>query len=132
MLALALALPLFAFFAFFQGCGEIGGEIVQVAVPDPPVSVTFRQSMINGYVLQLHNRSVNRVVASIYVKNDATTHSKSCSFGVSPNDMSEVGLMEMDWAFEKGEHGYVAIDGYRKKLYFKILESGQYQTWFDF
>jgi len=94
---------------------------------DPPVSVTFRESMLKGAVLQLQNRSDGRMVCEVFVKNDSKNQSKRCSFGVPPNEMVEVGLLEMDWAFEPGEDGYVAVDGYRRKIYFEI-KNGSYDT----
>lgn len=42
--------------------------------------------------------------------------------------MVEVGLLEMDWSFEAGEQGHVAVDGYRKKIYFEIMGDG-YRTY---
>lgn len=44
--------------------------------------------------------------------------------------MTEVGILEMDWTFEKGEHGHIEIDGYRKKIYFKLSNDGSYKTWY--
>ena len=121
ILAVALMLPSSL---FVQGCGHI--------FPDPPVSATFRQSWLTGDVLQIHNRSNNRIVARVYVKNDSKGQSRSQRFSVAPNDMTEVGILEMDWTFDDGEHGHIEIDGYRKKIYFKLLENGRYQIWYGF
>lgn len=91
---------------------------------DPPVSVTFRESLLKGAVLQLHNRSNGRVVCNVYVTNSSKNQIKCSSFGIPPNEMFEVGLLEMEWAFEDGDKGHVAVDGYRKKIYFEITSDG--------
>ena len=105
-----------------QGCGNI---------EEPPVSVTFRESLIKGAVLQLHNRSACRVVCEVYVENNSKNQSKRCSFGIAPNDVTEVGVLEMDWTFEQGETGHVTVDGYRQKIYFE-LKNGSYRTHIGF
>ena len=120
-MAMFVALSL-AIVVFCQGC---------IDQNDPPVSVTFRESMLKGAVLQLQNRSNVRMVCEVFVKNDSKNQSKRCSFGVPPNEMVEVGLLEMDWAFEPGEDGYVAVDGYRRKIYFEI-KNGSYNTHIGF
>ena len=114
IMAMLVALLSFATIFLCQGCDSL---------KDPPVSVTFRASLLKGAVLQLHNRSDGRVVCNVHVKNQ----SKCGSFGIPPNEMVEVGLLEMEWAFEVGEKGYVAIDGYRKKIYYEITSEG-YRT----
>ena len=43
------------------------------------------------------------------------------------NAMFEAGLLEMEWAFEAGDKGHVAVDGYGKKIYFEISSEG-YRT----
>lgn len=45
-----------------------------------------------------------------------------------PNEMVEVGLLEIEWAFEEGNKGHVAVDGYNKKIYFEITNDG-YRTY---
>ena len=45
--------------------------------------------------------------------------------------MTEVGILEMGWAFEEGEGGYVEVDGYRGKIYFE-LKDGAYHTHIGF
>ena len=94
---------------------------------DPPVSVTFRESLLKGAVLQLHNRSNGRVVCYVNVTSSSKNQAKCSSFGIPPNEMVEVGLLEMEWAFEEGDEGHVAVDGYRKKIYFEISNDG-YRT----
>ena len=101
-----------------QGCDSL---------KDPPVSVTFRASLLKGAVLQLHNRSDGRVVCDVHVASGSKNQAKCSSFGIPPNEMVEVGLLEMDWSFEVGEKGHVAVDGYRKKIYFEISGDG-YRT----
>ena len=95
----------------------------------PPVSITFRQSYITGYVMQLHNRSDNRIVVQVYVENDELNQHGSISVGIEPHGMEELGLLEMGWAFMPGDEGYVSVDGYMRKVNFEIKKSGQYRTW---
>ena len=105
-----------------QGCGCD-------PICEPPISATFRSSLLTGYVLQLHNRADKRIVANVHVQNEAKNHSRSISVGIAPNDMTELGVLEMDWCFEPGESGYIDVDGYRRKVYFEIHGRGQYKTW---
>ena len=118
LMAMFVALLSYAMIFLCQGCDSL---------KDPPVSVTFRASLLKGAVLQLHNRSDGRVVCDVHVKSSSKNQSKCGSFGIPPNEMVEVGLLEMDWAFEAGEKGHVAVDGYRKKIYFEITNDG-YRT----
>lgn len=94
----------------------------------PPVSLTFRESLLKGYVLQLHNRSSNRVVAHVYVKNERLNQSRNVSVSIAPNAMEELGVLEMDWTFMPGENGSVSADGFSQKMHFKINDGG-YEVW---
>ena len=88
-----------------SGCGEGSGDDsigAIVGLVPPPVSVTFRESLMKGYVLQLHNRSSNRITARVYVENKLLNQSKSVAVGIAPNEMNELGILEMDWAFMPG------------------------------
>ncbi len=118
MMTMLVAVLSLATIVLCQGCAGL---------KDPPVSVTFRESLLKGAVLQLHNRSNGRVVCNVSVSNSSKNQSKCSSFGILPNEMVEVGLLEMDWAFEVGEKGHVAVDGYRRKIYFEITSEG-YRT----
>ena len=119
IMAMLVAVLSFAMIFLCQGCDNLKA---------PPVSVTFRESLLKGAVLQLHNCSDGRVVCNVHVKSRSKNQSKCSSFGIPPNDMVEVGLLEMDWSFEAGEQGHVAVDGYRKKIYFEIMGDG-YRTY---
>ena len=115
-----------------SGCGEGSGDGsigARVGLVPPPVSVTFRESLMKGYVLQLHNRSSNRITASVYVENKRLNQSKSAAVGIAPNEMNELGLLEMDWAFMPGENGRVSVDGFTKEIYFEIYDGGKYKVW---
>lgn len=116
------AVIVWAAIVVMQGCGCD-------PISEPPVSATFRSSLLTGYVLQLHNRADKRIVANVHVRNEAKNQSRSISVGIAPNDMTELGILEMDWHFESGESGYIDVDGYRRKVYFEMQGSGQYKTW---
>lgn len=109
---------------------EAGRTIIGRVYPDPPISITMRASLLTGAVLQLHNTSSVRHVYNVHVKNESKGQEMNAAFGIPPNGEQEVGILEMDWAFEAGENGYVSVDGYTKKCYFEILPSGQYKTWY--
>ena len=110
---------------------EAGRAIIGRVYPDPPISITMRASLLTGAVLQLHNTSPVRHVCTVHVENKPNGKQRSESFGIPPNGEQEVGILEMDWAFEAGENGYVSVDGYTKKCYFEILPDGQYKTWYE-
>lgn len=116
-----------------QGCGDSGGSGdsfgARIGLVPPPISVTFRESLIKGYVMQLHNRSDNRVVATVYVENKKASQSRKVSVSIAPNEMEELGLLEMDWAFESGENGYVSADGFTQRIYFEVEDGGRYKVW---
>ncbi len=107
---------------------EASRAIIGRVYPDPPISITMRASLLTGAVLQLHNTSPVRHVCTVHVENKPNGKQRSASFGITPNGEQEVGILEMDWAFEAGENGYVSVDGYTKKCYFEILPDGQYKT----
>ena len=102
-------------------------EFLGKAFPDPPVSVTFRDSLLTGYVLQVHNTSSNKHVYYVEVENKAKGQKTSGSFAIPPNETQEIGILEMDWAFEPGEEGCISVDNYKKKLYFELEQSGGYR-----
>ena len=113
-----------------QGCDDgesgIGGR---VGLTPPPISITFRESLIKGYVLQLNNRSDHRVVARVFVENKSRGQQKSVGVSIAPNAVEELGTLEMDWYFEPGENGHVSVDGYGQDLYFELMNNGQYRVW---
>ena len=110
--------------------GTAFGKAVAFVYPDPPVSITMRPSLLEGYVLQLHNTSSDRHVFNVHVRNESKNLQRNGSFGIAPNDEKEVGILEMDWAFEEGEKGHVSVEGYTKKCYFEILPGGGYRSWY--
>lgn len=116
------------------GCDSKERKAVQAIIgrvyPDPPISITMRASLLTGAVLQLHNTSPARHVYNVHVKNESKGQEMNSSFGIPPNGEQEVGILEMDWAFEAGEKGCVSVDGYTKKCYFEILPDGRYKTWY--
>lgn len=118
---------------FVCGCearSRDGGSFgAQIGLVPPPISVTFRESLLEGYVLQLHNRSGNRVVATVYVENKELNQSKNISVGIAPNEMEELGLLEMNWTFIPGENGRVSVDGFAQAISFEIYNNGKYKVW---
>ena len=122
---------LFLSFFFLQGCDKLGngiGSRLGIA-PPPPISVTFRESLLKGYVLQLHNRSDRLMIARVYVENKQRNQSTTHSVKINPNDSEELGVLEMDWTFIPGENGYISVDGYQTKVHFEISEGGRYRVW---
>lgn len=105
------------------------GFSARIGLVPPPVSVTFRESLLEGYVLQLHNRSGNRVVATVYVENKESNQSKNIRVSIAPNEMEELGLLEMAWAFMPGENGRVSVDGFTQDICFEIYKDGKYKVW---
>lgn len=108
-----------------EGIKQLGGCVY----PDPPVSITFRPSLLEGLVLQLHNTSLNRHVYTVHVRNNKGQKA-NVAFAIPPNNEQEVGLLEMLWAFKPGDNGHVKVDGYSKKCYFVISSGGLYTTWY--
>jgi len=84
---------------------------------------------MKGYVLQLHNRSSNRVVATVFVENKELNQSKNVSVSIAPNEKEELGLLEMNWAFMPGENGRVSVDGFTQDICFEIYNDGKYKVW---
>ena len=110
--------------------GRAVNEIFGQVFPDPPVSVTFRDSLLKGYVLQVHNTSSNKHGYTVHVENKEKGRHKTYSVAIPPNDTQEIGILEISWAFLPGEDGCISVDGFRKKLYFEVLEGGQYRSWY--
>lgn len=119
---------------FVCGCGDgrsggEGGFGARIGLVPPPVSVTFRESLYEGYVLQVHNRSSNRVVANIYVENKRLNQSKRTRVSIAPNEVEELGILEMNWTFMPGENGRVSVDGFTQDICFEIYKDGKYKVW---
>ena len=80
----------------------------------PPVSITFRYSALDSAtkVMQVTNRSGSEtLVMKIDAYNDAKTQHADLIFKVAPGDTYEIGILEMGWAFEKGERYSIKADG---------------------
>lgn len=81
----------------------------------PPLTVTFRESMLPGgtRVLQITNRSSSEtLVLRVDAFNDARNQHAYQIVNVSPGAVQELGIIEMDWLFEKGERYKISADGY--------------------
>lgn len=91
----------------FSGCEGQGVR--------PPLTVTFRESLLPGgtRVLQITNRSSSEtLVLRVDAFNDVRNQHAYQIVNVSPGAVQELGIMEMDWVFEKGERYKISADGY--------------------
>lgn len=80
---------------------------------NPPVKVTFRDSLVIGKVLQVRNTSSGEMLnCNLRVSNKKSNQRSSYTFRVSPNSMHEIGLLEMGWTFEPGETCTIDVDRY--------------------
>ena len=80
---------------------------------NPPVEVTFRDSLITGKVLQVRNTSAGETLnCNLRVSNKKKMQRGSYTFRVSPGSMHEIGLMEMGWSFEPGETYTIDVERY--------------------
>ena len=91
---------------FLCGCEKIGAT--------PPAAITFRYSMLDTTrVLQVTNKSNSEtLVMRIEAKNHEKNQEASHIFKVAPGSTYEIGRLEMDWVFEKGETYTIHADGY--------------------
>ena len=97
---------------------------------DPPVAITVRGGTLSDFVLQVSNMSSGKSLeVYLYVADD--THSaRSGNFILHPNTTKELGALEMDWNFKRGDQGFVSVGGMGKKLFFRVTKNGEYNTWF--
>ena len=103
---------------YFRGCFN------------PPVSVSFRESLMTGYVLQVHSLSNEPIECRMSVYNDSRNQAReNIHFVLPPGEMKEFGIMELNWVFAPGEHGWVSVSGYLMKLNFELKSGGSWKTW---
>ena len=103
---------------YFRGCFN------------PPVSVSFRESLMTGYVLQVHSLSNEPLECRMSVYNDSHNQAReNIHFVLPPGEMKEFGIMELNWVFAPGEHGWVSVSGYFMKLNFELKSGGSWKTW---
>ena len=78
-----------------------------------PLKVSFRDSLLSGKVLQVRNTSDSaHLYCKVRAKNYTEGSKASYSFTLGPRDMKEVGLLEMDWAFNTGESVTIEVEGF--------------------
>ena len=66
---------------FFRGCFN------------PPVSISFRESLMKGYVLQVHSLSNEPIECRMSVYNDTHNQAReNIQFVLQPGEMKEFGL----------------------------------------
>lgn len=103
---------------YFRGCFN------------PPVSVSFRESLMKGYVLQVHSLSNEPLECRMSVYNDNHNQAKeNIHFVLRPGEMKEFGMLELDWHFDPGEYGWVSVSGSLCKLHFKLNQNGSWKVW---
>ena len=102
-----------------------------VVLPDPPIGISFRPSlMFDGYVMQLTNTHSTPIQVMLYVVNKKSGEEGRWSFPISYGEKKEVGVLETNCSFEPGEEGYVKIQGYSKKLHYRLSNRGKWDVWF--
>ena len=103
---------------FFRGCFN------------PPVSITFRESLMSGYVLQVHSLSDKPIECRVSAYNDSRNEKvENRVFIVQPGETQELGMLELNWQFVPGEHGWVSVSGFLWKLHFELNQNGRWKTW---
>ena len=94
---------------YITGCGYN-------PLSEPPISVTFRGSLMDfgtTSVMQITNRSGSEtLVVTVHVENKKSNHHTSHTVKIRPGDTVELGRLEMNWCFEKGETYSITADGY--------------------
>ena len=109
--------------------GFVAVSSIGVMEPSPPVRVTLRDAVLkrDGVVIQLATlEDSKRLEAYLFVWEDGKTEGKPTlcrSFILDPRKTHELGWMELGRTSVPGDHGFLAIKGYRKKVYFKIIRT---------
>lgn len=99
-------------------------------LPDPPVSITFRKSRWwDGYVAQIKNNHSTTIQVTLYATNRHS--SKTYEFYVPAGKTKEIGMREAGLNFVPGYHGYIKVQGYTKKLRYKLKSGGTWKRWFS-
>ena len=85
--------------------------------PEPPLKVTFRQSVLDsdGLVLQVQNTSGKYLSCCMHAKNSLHSQSTSYAFDVGPHKTEEIGLFETSWTFKTGEKVTIEVEGHSSK-----------------
>lgn len=117
---------------FFNGMG-INEEVVNkyevvneyFASISPPIEFTMCSSLNDDIVVQIQNNSGIEYLANIFVENPTSGEKSTYKFTLSPNELQELGMHEMNWKFLSGQRGYIEVEGYPMKLCF-YLKGEQY------
>jgi len=97
---------------------------------NPPISITFRESLMSGYVLQVRSLSNKPIECTMSAYNDSTREKRENKvFVVQPGETQELGILELDWKFVPGEYGWVSVSGYLMKLNFELENNGRWRVW---
>ena len=113
---------------FFRGC--FNPLPCDTTLTPPPVSISFRESLMMGYVLQVHSLRNEPIECRMSVYNDTHNQAReNIQFVLQPGEMKEFGLLELGWLFVPGEHGWVSVSGYLMKLNFELKNGGGWKVW---
>lgn len=97
---------------------------------NPPISISLRESLISGYVLQVSSLSNKPIECLMSVYNHSQGQKReNVQFVIPSGETKELGLLELNWKFEPGEHGWVSVSGHPMKLNFKLENNGRYRVW---
>ena len=94
---------------------------------NPPINVTFRQSFLmdGSSVMVVHNLSASKIYCTLYTDYD---DGKRVAFAINPYKSQEIGVLQFAGIGHfKNNEGWIKVDGYWKKLRYKI-RNGQYWT----
>ncbi len=99
---------LFLFVLLFVGCdSEMGTRLenhwTKSELPEPPLKVTWRESLVSGLVMQVTNTSDTDLQFIVDIKNIPLNQQKNVAFYLPAKKMKEYGILELDWTFQTGE-----------------------------
>lgn len=80
--------------------------------PPVPLKASFRSSAISGLVLQVQNTSGEYLSCKMWASNKVQNQTTSYSFTLDPYKMTEIGVLECNWAFQSGESVYIRTEGF--------------------
>lgn len=87
----------------------------------PPIKIDFRDSLLTGKVLRVHNKSDREtLICMVRVHNKKSGERKSWPFRLFPNGTQEIGILEMGWCFEPGEKVQFEVDRYMIPLNYTV------------
>lgn len=112
------------------GCLLVGCDAK--SIKEPPMTITFREGVLSKYVMQVSNLATDEGIEVYVYVASAETSIRSGNTVIPANDAREFGALELKWEFKAGDKGFVCPVKYGKKLFFRLMENGQYKTWFGY